>query len=177
MKKDLQDSLFEKYPKLFRDIKYLECDDGWYELISTMCYQIQCYITNARNGAARTKRYNRALKQALSGNISNLEYYYRSSPDKDKMIAKEIEMRTFRTVWLDRIPTQMHFTQIKEKFGTLRAYTVGGDAYCEGVVSMAEGMSGKICEACGVPGKSTKSGWIKTLCKECTNERYKPRNV
>lgn len=177
MKKELEDALFQKYPKLFRDIKYLECEDGWYELISTMCYQIQGYIINARNGAARTKRYNRALKQALSGNIANLEYYYRLSKDKDVLVAKEIEMRNFRTVWLDRIPTQMHFTQIKEKFGRLRVYSVGGDAYCEGIIAMAEGMSGKICERCSVPGQPTKSGWIKTLCKECTNERYRTRNV
>jgi len=68
-------------------------------------------------------------------------------------------------------------TQIKEKFGTLRAYTVGGDAYCEGVVAMAEGISSKTCEGCGLPGRPTKSGWIKTLCKECTNERYKPRTI
>ena len=42
---------------------------------------------------------------------------------------------------------------------------------------MAEGTSGKICEGCGLHGRSTKSGWIKTLCKECSNERYKPKTV
>ena len=173
MKEELQDILIQKYPKLFRDVKYLECGDGWYEIINTMCHQIQAYIVNARNGAARTKRYNRALKQALSGNLSNLEYYYRSAQDKDKMIAKEIEMRSFRTIWLDRIPTQMHFTQIKEKFAALRVYSVGGDAYCEGIMAMAEAISRKTCEGCGLPGQPTKSAWIKTLCKECTSERYK----
>ena len=56
--------------------------------------------------------------------------------------------------------------QVKEKFGTLRFYYTGGDDYISGLVSMAESMSGVLCETCGKPGTSTRGGWIKTACKE-----------
>ena len=54
MKKELQDKLFEKYPKIFRqkDLSKQEtcmcwgfqCGDGWYELIDALCNCIQSRI-------------------------------------------------------------------------------------------------------------------------------------
>lgn len=63
--------------------------------------------------------------------------------------------------------SSFRFTQVKEKYGTLRLYHYGGDAYCEGVVDMAEAMSAITCERCGRPGKATVGGWITTLCDSC----------
>ena len=60
-----------------------------------------------------------------------------------------------------------HFTQIKEKFGTLRLYHEGGDSYCQGVISMAEAVSAVTCERCGAPGETNDSGWLSTLCEGC----------
>jgi len=59
------------------------------------------------------------------------------------------------------------FSQIKEKYGTIRLYHDGGDAYCQGVISMAEAMSAMTCELCGDPGKTNAIGWLLTLCEEC----------
>lgn len=59
------------------------------------------------------------------------------------------------------------FDQIKEKYGGLRVYFSGGDDYVEGLVSMAEAMSYKICEVCGNKGECNKSGWFTTLCEGC----------
>ena len=56
--------------------------------------------------------------------------------------------------------------QIKEKFGTLRFYTGGGDQYTNGVLAMAECMSAVTCEECGDRGKVRTSGWHRTLCDE-----------
>ena len=61
------------------------------------------------------------------------------------------------------------FDQIKEKYGTLRVYFSGGDEYVEGLVSMAEAISGKICEVCGNKGEPNKGGWISTLCETHRN--------
>ena len=61
------------------------------------------------------------------------------------------------------------FTQIKEKFGTLRMYSAGGDAYTAGVVAMAEAISGYTCEVCGAPGKLNRGGWLSTLCEKHTD--------
>lgn len=56
--------------------------------------------------------------------------------------------------------------QVKEKFGTLRFYYTGGDSVIDGMVRMAESMSGVTCEVCGNTGKRGGRGWIATLCDE-----------
>jgi hypothetical protein len=61
---------------------------------------------------------------------------------------------------------QVVLDQVKEKFGTLRFYYIGGDDYIRGLVAMAESMSGVTCEECGKPGISTGGGWIRTVCIE-----------
>lgn len=63
--------------------------------------------------------------------------------------------------------TNFLFTQIKEKYGTLRMYSDGGDDYTDGVISMAEAMSGHTCELCGAPGKLGGVGWLTTRCDKC----------
>jgi hypothetical protein len=59
---------------------------------------------------------------------------------------------------------QVTLNQVKEKFGSLRFYYTGGDDYIDGMVTMAESMSGVTCEECGLPGTQTQGGWIKTAC-------------
>ena len=54
MKKELQDKLYEKYPKIFKqkddDMTItclcwgLECGDGWYWLIDNLCESLQWHI-------------------------------------------------------------------------------------------------------------------------------------
>ena len=55
MKIELQDALFKKYPKIFKQRKYsikdscmpwgIECGDGWYGLIDTLCRVIKEYLS------------------------------------------------------------------------------------------------------------------------------------
>jgi hypothetical protein len=58
--------------------------------------------------------------------------------------------------------------QIKEKFGTLRFYVHGGDQLITGMIWFAEGMSARVCETCGNPGKRQGQGWIYTACDSHT---------
>ncbi|MFY1664385.1 hypothetical protein [Pseudomonas sp. Pseu.R1] len=59
----------------------------------------------------------------------------------------------------------IRFVQIKEKFGTLRVYYVGGDTEVAAYVSAAEALSQKVCEECGGPGRLISSGgWMRTRC-------------
>ncbi len=67
--------------------------------------------------------------------------------------------------------SQLVAEQVKEKFGTLRFYTSGGDRLIDGMIWFAESMSGRICETCGKPGSLRRSGWIVTLCDEHQAER------
>ena len=36
---------------------------------------------------------------------------------------------------------------------------------------MAERMSACTCELCGVPGRQTTSGWVRTLCIRCAKQK------
>ena len=116
------DTLYEKYPDLFSNIDNkhscmafgIECNIGWYDILSSVCYRIKQYEKNKKS-----------------------DYY------------------------------PVTFDQIKEKWGGLRIYYIGGDDYIRGVVDIAEEMSYKICERCGCPGSPNKQGWITTLCDNC----------
>ena len=63
------------------------------------------------------------------------------------------------------VVAQVTLDQVKEKFGTLRFYYSGGDDTIDGMVRMAESMSGVTCQECGNPGTQTQGGWIKTVCE------------
>jgi hypothetical protein len=68
---------------------------------------------------------------------------------------------------LKQTKEEYEFTQIKEKFGTLRVYDTGHNDHIEGIIRMAEAMSAVTCEITGSPGKLCRAGlWYKTLCDE-----------
>ncbi len=71
----------------------------------------------------------------------------------------------------EEVVPQVTLDQVKEKFGTLRFYYTGGDDVIDGMVRMAESMSGVTCETCGSPGQRRGGGWITTLCKEHAEAR------
>lgn len=65
---------------------------------------------------------------------------------------------------------QVVVDQVKEKFGTLRFYTSGGDKMTDGMIWFAESMSGKLCETCGEPGEVQRNGWHYTACEKHIKE-------
>ena len=44
MSPELKGNLIEKYPKIFERCDSIECDDGWYDLLDTLCNRIQKFI-------------------------------------------------------------------------------------------------------------------------------------
>lgn len=67
----------------------------------------------------------------------------------------------------------LRFDCIKEKFGGLRLYTLGGapeEAW--DIIAAAEQESYTTCERCGKPGDMRDGGWIQTLCD--AHARKKP---
>lgn len=72
---------------------------------------------------------------------------------------------------------QVVASQVKEKFGTLRFYYDGGDEVIEGMICMAEAMTGKTCEDCGAPGRRYTNGWHRTLCNSCEVNRHTARST
>lgn len=67
----------------------------------------------------------------------------------------------------ERACPDLRIAQVKEKFGALRVYYVGGDADIRGMVRMAEALSERVCEVTGRPGKTRVVGHlIIVLCDE-----------
>jgi hypothetical protein len=65
----------------------------------------------------------------------------------------------------------LYVDQVKEKFGRLRFYLSKEDDVMHGMISMAEYMSGQICETCGNRGETRGGSWMVTLCDLHHDER------
>ena len=65
-------------------------------------------------------------------------------------------------------PYEVEAVQVKEKFGGLRFYLVGGAPQeVWDAIDAAEAQSFKTCEVCGEPGEARGGGWVRTLCSAC----------
>lgn len=153
MREELDKLLCEKYPKMMvnRNLPMTE---------TCMCWGFDC-----GNG------WFNILNQ-LMGNIQHHIDW------KEKQRNWAIEWNKEHPNELREVPElvpQVTLDQVKEKFGTLRFYYTGGDDIIDGMVRMAESMSGVTCESCGNPGKSRSGGWIHTYCDSCETKREKER--
>jgi hypothetical protein len=153
MKKELDEQLCSKYPKIFVDrhgnmMETAMCwgfdiGDGWYNIIDQLCFEIQSHLDwkndKSRNYVPVYRWYN------IIGHLRNFLNRFK----KRQQIAQVVA------------------TQVKEKFGTLRFYYAGGDDVVDGMLRMAEAMSSVTCEECGNPGKVEGMGWLKARCASC----------
>lgn len=147
MKKELDQLLCDRYPKIFADRHGsatetlmcwgFECGDGWFNIIDKLCANIQNHIDWR----------NKSRERLLESNPHNVPI-------------------------LPEIP-QVVAVQVKEKFGTLRFYYDGGDDYIRGLAAMADSMSAVTCEECGKPGTRRGRNWLYTACDEHTREEDK----
>ena len=84
--------------------------------------------------------------------------------------------------WYDQqsedVKKSFHFSDVKEKFGELRIYTVG--ALSENLEWIAEWLSSVTCQFCGKVTKDEddprwfkiwrSGGWITNMCEECAKK-------
>ena len=191
MKKELDEALCAKYPEIFRDRHGdmretamcwgFNCGDGWYNIIDATCDVIQNHIDNHNRHIEFLKKWNEEIQKAHAGDWSFL--YEKWQSEKERLWLEENLEKEKKKYLIDlrEIPEpfpQVVASQIKEKYGTLRFYYYGGDDYVDGVVAMAEYLSGLTCETCGAPGKSRGGGWIRTLCDEhAKKENYELDDV
>lgn len=156
MKKELQDILIEEYPRLFvRHLKKdsdhhyrIEVEDGWYNLIRSLCRTIQTHVNNQVRIGSKV--------------VTSTDQYLEVSQE-------DLDERKFFI--------QPEVIQIKEKWGGLRVYLSGGDGFISGAITLAEDLSFEICEFCGAPGKNqVLNGWYKTTCKSCKEKEYESKS-
>ena len=169
MKEELEKSLIEKYPEFFQGHKLpptqslmcfgCECDDGWYQIIENLC-----------------------------GYIKSLIHRDHTLYVKDELFSKERTNNWDQNIVHVPAP-EIVFTQIKEKYATLRIYyyikamqeDFPGreklnldllekhyweiDQRIQSAIDFAEYISSKTCEVTGLPGSLHHKGfWYKTLC-------------
>jgi hypothetical protein len=173
MRKELDQQLCEKYPRIFRDrnapmnqtCMYWGFDhgDGWYNIIDMMCANIQSHINHTRKQRHDALVWNRALSRAIKGDFST---YSRLKTWQQKWIDEALGDPEPQLKIVPEACPQVVASQVKEKFGTLRFYYYGGDDIVSGIERMAESMTAVTCEKCGAPGKPRSGGWIQTLCEE-----------
>lgn len=188
MKTELEQKLLKKYPEFFQtDLKIytgekpmeeeigellnqkemvlpiqfgFECGDGWYMLLDKLMGEIKNHLSNENRNRANVFKYQW---------MWDLQYWLRvRTSRKQKRLRKLGDWIYEKAPRKPFVPLTIQIDQIKEKFGGLRFYYHGGDDDIDGMVSLAESISYKICENCG----STKDigytkGWITTMCKDC----------
>ena len=181
MSPELDKQLCENYPKMMvnRNLPMTEtamcwgfdCGDGWFNILDQLMGNIQHHIDWKEKQRQSAIDYNEMAKAAKEGNFELFEKandYIQDKEYKQKRLVETIAV-DFRAV-PQSIP-QVTLDQVKEKFGTLRFYYSGGDDVIDGMVRMAEAMSGTTCEECGSPGQRRGGGWVTTLCKEHAEAR------
>jgi hypothetical protein len=173
MSPELDKKLCEKYPKIFRDRNApmnqtcmcwgMEVGDGWYHLLDVLC-------------TALTYSYTTSKDLDADGRIRPEGMKY-DDPEWDSY------------QWKHSGCGQVIADQVKEKFGTLRFYyhsewspedqlmaekypktaRIIADEqsrYMDGIIHMAETMSGMTCEVSGMPGEMhVTGGWYCTLSR------------
>jgi hypothetical protein len=183
MKEELDNYLCVTYPKMFvnRHASMQEtcmcwgfaCGDGWFQILRTLCQNIQHHIDWSVKNNQWDLDYNQMIVEHNAGDSTKLNKFCGDGPwgeDRKEEIL-ESGIKKVRPI----IP-QVVVEQVKEKFGTLRFYYQGGDDEIYGMVRMAESMSGVMCEECGAPGTSNSDGWVRTLCEQHEAEYQQRRN-
>ena len=90
MKKELQNKLFEKYPKIFKQRELdrtvtamcygIACGDGWYALIDEMCGNIQNRIENVNRNKPEEEHIDCQATQ-VKEKFGGLRFYVQGSDD------------------------------------------------------------------------------------------------
>lgn len=168
MNKELQDKLFNKYPKIFRqkDLSMKEtamcwgisCGDGWYNILDILCGNLQSIVDKPHEDIEMYKEW-----------VQKEE----SLPEKDRRDGWIEKCNKFIEDKQSQIIPQLEAVQVKEKYGTLRFYLSGYPenpivgAKVDAYINFAEDMSAVTCEKCGMPGELSSGGWMTVSCDKC----------
>lgn len=190
MSPELENKLYEKYPKIFADHSKspqescmafgLEVGDGWYDLIDVMCEALTyTFTTSVRIDKEDGERL--GIKPVYWGKTT-------LKPEEQQEPMYYFDVRA----------PQVIADQVKEKFGSLRFYfhleydkenislietkkypdleeiNKRYASYIDGIVHFADIASARTCEVTGADGvMCVRNGWYKVLNQNLVKtERY-----
>ena len=156
MRRELDETLCARYPLIFKDRNAdmrttamcwgLECGDGWYNIIDTLCGLLTYEYRSAKS------RYDHLMEVGVGNVLYGTKTVTQEALDEAKIKLDEETLK---------VPVAV---QVKEKFGGLRFYVQAATDKHYNYISFAESMSYRTCEMCGAPGKTYTDGWHTTLC-------------
>jgi len=165
MKKELDEALINKYPLLYsrggyygKGFTHFECNCGWFNLLDELSASLEELIKKQLKEADQDVCDCGCYKENHIDGKCNNKFFDRQG------LSKECGCDSFQVILARPV-------QIKEKFGSLRAYFDNTTKEMNALISEAENKSYTICEECGQEGKIRKGGWIRCLCDEHSKGR------
>ena len=188
MKEELENKLYEKYPKIFVN-RYaseqescmafgLEVGDGWYNLIEVLCEALTyTFTTSVRIDEEDGKRL--GIKPTSWANDPTPTYYFSVEPPQvvaDQVKEKFGELRFY--YHLEYSKENISLIETK-KYPSLEEVNKRYADYMDGIVHFATIASSRTCEVTGADGvMCVRKGWFKVinenLLKTERYEGYKP---
>ena len=157
MRRELDEELCARYPLIFKDRHQnmqvtamcwgLECGDGWYNIIDTLCGLL---TSDYRHAKSRYESIKDKVDQPQWEGSKKIITQEQIDEAKAKLDEETL-----------KVPVA---SQVKEKFGGLRFYVQAATDKHYQYINFAESMSYRTCESCGSPGKTYTDGWHTTLC-------------
>ena len=177
---ELQKKLYESYPRIFVDADKsvnescmawgIECGDGWYNIIDTLCQSMShCYTTSIRIEAA-------------DSHIANDEPFFTINPPT--VIATQVKEKfgTLRFYYSLKYDAKLEELDRTGKYPDIKSIKDRYYHYIDGMVHFAEMLSARTCEITGKEGEmhvsgGTRRGWYKVLNREFakTDEEFASR--
>jgi hypothetical protein len=177
MKPELENKLIRRFPGFFKGTQRsmqetcmywgICCGDGWYDILYMLNLAIEKEL---KYTWFKHRWYYWKFKIVKAWN--NLMW------KQPKWFQKKCESSLLNTTgryprfqWIDNRPG-FEWSQIKEKYGTLRTYCWGTTNRVFDFIDIAERASAFTCEACGKWGEIRGGGRISCLCDKCEENRY-----
>lgn len=150
MNSDLNRQLIQDYTDLFYKDFVVDCGDGWYTILKSLCESIHEHIIYGRKHHAVITEYNRMVKAVGRGDFSLFEEYY-SCLTPERLDQQRKYVVNYTPVQLPNTVEDFCFEEIKEKYGKLIIIYRGGDAEIAAMIRLATTMSKYTCKVSGQP--------------------------
>ena len=180
MNAELEQKLFTKYPKIFRDTNKspqescmafgLEVGDGWYNLIDVLCEAVTYTFTTSVEVDAEDGK--RLAIDPYTDRDGKTMYFFNVKPPQ--VVADQVKEKfgTLRFYYhLEYSEDNLSLVETK-KYPKLDAINQRYADYIDGIVHFADIASARTCEVSGAEGEMhSRKGWFKTLNKQLIEQK------